>query len=103
VVDDWNSPDIIARDDWRKELAEAQPFANPAKRQALITPQQVNQRLCGQPLTWVIGEPTDARRYPVLEGAHVVYSEGNTLVWQVDLRRPGVTRSRQCAEKPNVD
>jgi 4-amino-4-deoxy-L-arabinose transferase-like glycosyltransferase len=103
VVDDWHAVGTNARDDWRKELADAQPFANTARRLALITPQQVNQRLCAQPLTWVIGEPADAKWYPVLETAHVAYAKGNTLVWRVDLSRPEVTRSLQCAEKPNVD
>jgi 4-amino-4-deoxy-L-arabinose transferase-like glycosyltransferase len=103
VVDEWDSPGIDARDDWRKELADARRFASPQAAQSLIKPSQVVERLCQHGVTWVVGRPSDADQYPVLKVARLAYTDRDTALWQVDLRRPEVMSSLRCAKKPNDD
>ncbi|MDB5861064.1 MAG: glycosyl transferase [Ramlibacter sp.] len=101
VVDDWNDPKLTARDNWRKEVADAGHFDAAEARRLLITPAELPERYCDGATTWVVGSPKIAQRYPLLRGAPVVAVHGESVLWRVAAVPPGVTPG-SCPEKPSV-
>lgn len=83
VLGDWR-PDVAqARDDWRKELAEAARFA-PARAAAVLLDEAGAQRLlCGHAQTWVLSRRDDAARHlPLLAGLSPA-QHGGVRLWRV--------------------
>ena len=87
VVDDWDSPGIAKRDNWRKELYDAGQFDPTVAQEVLVTPPVLRKRLCSaQPGNrfWVWGELGDENAYPGLSGAHPQFVEGKRRVWLLE-------------------
>lgn len=57
VLDDWDDPAILRRDDWRKELRDAARFDPPAGGRLLLRPAQAATLACGPGTTWVLAPP----------------------------------------------
>jgi 4-amino-4-deoxy-L-arabinose transferase-like glycosyltransferase len=55
VVDNWDSPEVRDRDNWRKELIDAGDFDALAAKRVLVLPKDLQSRLCSAPISWVIG------------------------------------------------
>lgn len=100
VVDDWASPEVALRDNWRKELADAGRFAPRQASVALIAPIALDDRLCAAPLTWVIGPGDAAARYPLLAAAAVALERKGTTLWRVERDSPRVADLLRCASAP---
>jgi hypothetical protein len=103
VVDDWQSPEVATRDNWRKELADAAAFAPEADRARLISPAQLPARLCAQASTWLVLPLADAGRFAVLAGrAPKAQADGHGL-WRVDRKESVSAKTLACPGMPNVD
>ena len=94
VVSHWRSPEAKARDNWRKELDDAADFNPGAGQRLLLRPEDFEAALCAAPRSWVLAEPAELARYPVLaQATPVLTSHGTTLV--------RVDAARDCAKTPN--
>jgi 4-amino-4-deoxy-L-arabinose transferase-like glycosyltransferase len=82
VIDNWQDPAIATRDNWRRELAEAAPFA-PTLAQALLVDAEHGFALrCGAPL-WVLAKLGDDAPVAALPGATRVEASKRVVLWRV--------------------
>lgn len=93
VVSDWDSPDLLLHDNWRKELLEAGAFDSVARGTVFIRPQELQHRLCRtlpQHRIWIWGDTENdtLQRYPFLQGMPPAWQhgqrEGNDALWLLD-------------------
>ncbi len=99
VVEDWTSPDVAARDNWRKELFDAGRFDRIAAAATLIPRAALPATLCRTPVSWVFAPSDAGPRYGFLQHAAVVGSERKTTLWRVDRSEP--TLSAACRGTPS--
>jgi 4-amino-4-deoxy-L-arabinose transferase-like glycosyltransferase len=87
VVDDWDNPKIPLRDNWRKELYDAGQFRRDVMKQALISPAELQRRICAAPaddVFWIWGRPSDRNLgYSALKGVATYAVDGNRAIWRV--------------------
>lgn len=85
VVDNWPDPALPARDNWRKELADAATFATPeAGERRLISQQTLAERLCAAPLgtrVWLWARLRMQTRYPMLQQATLAAQNADNGLW----------------------
>jgi hypothetical protein len=102
VVDDWNNPKIEQRDNWRKELYDAGQFRKDVMRQTLISPAELQRRMCAAApgdVFWIWGRPSDGNRgYSALKGVATYAVDRNRVIWRV-VADAGF-RAQSCAETP---
>ena len=101
VVDNWADPSIPRTDSWRKELLDASEFDPSVK--ALISAQEWKRRVCAGPdgaRYWVVGDPGDAGRYPLLAGAQPVASTRRNVLWRLDA--DAAFKQRVCGGTPTA-
>jgi 4-amino-4-deoxy-L-arabinose transferase-like glycosyltransferase len=99
VVDEWDSPDVAKRDNWRKEIADAGVFSPEVARQLLLTRERLAPALCQAPVSWVLGSQGLRDTYPFLEQAQKVYTHrGDETLWRVEPQRMPLLN---CAEMPS--
>jgi len=96
VVDDWSDPDVLKRDNWRHELADAAAFVPRTRANHLIGDDVLPARLCAAPVSWLIATDAVASRYPFLAGADRIESDNESTLWRVDSTRPAVAHSLHC-------
>lgn len=87
VVEDWTSPEIVRRDNWRKELYDAARFEPEAGERTLIDAAALTRRLCAAPAGqrfWLWGRDTDQTAYPVLQGLAPAAVQERRQVWRID-------------------
>lgn len=92
VVDDWDSPDVHARDNWRKELADAAAFDPATASQVLVLPRGLAAALCAAPVSWVLGTDRQREEFAFLGRAEEARRVGEQVLWRVrpaDLPAPG--------------
>ncbi|MGZ5235356.1 MAG: ArnT family glycosyltransferase [Caldimonas sp.] len=99
VISDWKDPTIAQRDNWRRELAEAAPFAPALAARVLVDTAQGLALRCGSAPLWVLVK-SGAEEAPVaaLPGATRVAVSNRVALWRVaperctggsaDTRRP---------------
>lgn len=86
ILDDWTSPDIAKRDNWRKELFDAARFA-PAVGgdDVLVTPEQMRDRMCAPEMAhrriWVWGREQDAQGDHAFAPTVPHFTRGRYTVW----------------------
>lgn len=97
IVDDWQSPEIARRDNWRREMVDAGAFDPALAGQVLVTPKQLPAALCGNEAAWVVGDAQATQMLPLLAQVAPVFSEHGQTLWRVDPRQ--VLPS--CVETPN--
>ena len=101
VVEDWDSPEVEARDNWGKELLDARRFADDAAASMLLSPAALPALACASSTTWLLGNYKIMPRYPMLAHAAEIARNGETVLW----RLPGQSaafRAAHCAENPVV-
>lgn len=84
VVDDWQDPEIVTDDNWRKELADAGQFAPARAASVLVDAAQLRAALCRAPVTWVVGPAHAMDVYLPPQRVHEVLTERGTTLWRVD-------------------
>jgi len=83
VVEAWDDSKLMARDTWRKELADAGYFDAATAQRLLLRPDQLPRHYCDGVATWVVGSPKLQSRYPLLQGAQLVATQGEAVLWKV--------------------
>lgn len=98
IVDDWDTPAVRERDNWRKELADAADFTHRGRGDGpLVTPAELPGRLCGGTgRHWLVGANDAAARYAFLRDARVVATTREATLWRLDAARPAVAASLRC-------
>jgi hypothetical protein len=97
VVEDWSDPALTARDNWRKELADAGLFAPEEARRRLRVRAEVPPASCTLPAWWAVGTRKMEERYPVLRSAQVVAVQRDLVLWRV----PGLS-APECGGTPSL-
>jgi 4-amino-4-deoxy-L-arabinose transferase-like glycosyltransferase len=100
VVEDWDDPALTARDNWRKELADAGRFDPELARQLLRLPSDVPAAHCGLAPLWVVGRRPMDQRYPLLRDARVVAVQRDLVLWQVP---PRGLKAPECGGTPSAN
>ncbi len=84
VVQSWQDPEVRRSDSWPKELVEAERFLPRSVPTRLIEPTALPSALCDHRISWLIGHPSEAQRYPVLAAAEEVFADTNSALWRLD-------------------
>jgi 4-amino-4-deoxy-L-arabinose transferase-like glycosyltransferase len=103
IVDDWSAPGALAKDNWRKELADAAGFSPQRAARVLLERPALAAGLCESPVSWIVGSSHAAGRYPFLNAARLVFTERGVALWRFDSRQPGPAGALQCkggAQRP---
>lgn len=103
VVDDWANSEILRRDNWRKELADAGTFAPAAAATSLVQSRSLCARLAGRGTAWVVGSSSAAERSPFLGSARAISTVRGTTLWLVDRADPRLKTAAACEGKPSGD
>jgi len=99
VVDDWSSPQIALRDNWRKELADAAHFAQGTDASVLVEPGDLAGALCRSPVNWVVGQEASLNHLAARADATAVFTGHGVVLWRVVVPADG-----QCLPgMPNGD
>jgi 4-amino-4-deoxy-L-arabinose transferase-like glycosyltransferase len=99
VVDDWSSPALQERDDWRKELADAGRFAPAAAAATLVEPAALPRTLCRAPVHWFVGAASVAPRYAFLAQARAVHTGPKATLWRLETAN---ATSLPCPQRPSA-
>ncbi len=83
VIADWHDPDILKRDNWRRELAEAAPFA-PGRAAALLVDAAHGFALrCGKAPLWAVVKSADESIVAALPDAKRVAASHRASLWRI--------------------
>jgi 4-amino-4-deoxy-L-arabinose transferase-like glycosyltransferase len=83
VISDWHDPAIAERDNWRRELAEAAPFA-PALGAALLVDARRGYALrCGNAPLWVVTKLKDEPGVAAQPASTRVFSAHGASLWRL--------------------
>jgi 4-amino-4-deoxy-L-arabinose transferase-like glycosyltransferase len=96
VTGDWSDPKFTERDNWRRELAEAAPFAPALAAKLLVTPEQGFGLRCGLRTLWVAVRVDAEGRVSALPGATRVATSNRASLWRV----PAATCAAAAASAP---
>lgn len=101
VVTDWQDPDILHSDDWRRELYDAGTFAPEVAQAVLWLPERLREALCltDRPTYWIVGRRSVAEKYTFLQDSETFDMGGRMLMWRV----PSGEAFKYCAETPKTD
>lgn len=100
VVDDWRDPAVLARDTWRKELADAGRFDRARAATQLIEPAALPAALCAAPVSWIVAAVDAPRVFPVLAHARLAARTRQQALWRLDTGEPAVAQALQCLPPP---
>lgn len=101
VVTDWEDPDILHSDDWRRELYDAGAFAPEVAQAVLWQPARLRAALCqaDRPTYWIMGRRGVMEDYPFLQDSETFDTGGRMMLW----RLPSEALFSFCAETPSTD
>ncbi|MCP5266985.1 MAG: glycosyltransferase family 39 protein [Burkholderiaceae bacterium] len=94
VVDEWADPAIRARDNWRKELADAARFAPARGREVLVPYAQARVRLCAGPTAWIVSPARSPRGFA--DAIPIVANSGHLVLRRFDPASPDAARALAC-------
>lgn len=99
AVANWNDPDVMRSDDWRKELADAATFMPDRGADRLWLASQLQAYLCdpGHATTWLLAWLDEADRYPALAGLEPLARTSRMGLWRV----PAAETVNGCGETPS--
>ncbi len=99
VVDDWDKPELTARDNWARELLDAQHFMPPSAKPVLVVPAALKLATCTTAPVWIVGAVSALAQHPELAGATEIARHGadRAVAPQSAARRP--VSLRQAASK----
>ncbi len=83
VIADWHDPDIFKRDNWRRELAEAAPFAPERAAALLVDAEQGFALRCGNAPLWAIVKSADEPIVAALADAKRVAASHRAALWRI--------------------
>ena len=83
VIADWNDPDIFKRDNWRRELAEAAPFAPERAAMLLVDAKKGFAPRCGKAPLWAVVKSGDAQKVAQLPDAIRVAAAHRAELWRI--------------------
>ena len=84
VVDEWQSPEVRRRDNWRKELADATQFSPEVARATLISGKALPEQLCSAAVSWLVGGEGAEGQWPALDHAERMYASRGSVLWRFD-------------------
>jgi 4-amino-4-deoxy-L-arabinose transferase-like glycosyltransferase len=93
VSSNWRDPAIARRDNWRRELAEAAPFAPAVAARVLVDEDSGLARRCGNAPLWVVAKADAEPRLARMTGAARVVAANGASLWRLapaDCARPVV-------------
>ena len=96
IVDNWNDPNNLRNDNWRKELADAGEFAPAAAAAALVNPADLPALLCATPISWVLGPVSAAERFPFVSAANSLATYNAHTLWKFDRQEPALRLALGC-------
>ena len=96
VTGRWTDPKIAERDNWRRELAEAAPFAPELAARLLVTPEQGFALRCGTKPLWVAVRVDAEGQVSALPGATRMTTSNRASLWRV----PAATCAAAAASAP---
>lgn len=101
VVTDWQNPDILHSDDWRRELYDAGTFVPELAQAILWQPERLRAALCqmDRPTYWIMGRRGIVGDYAFLQRGETFDTGGRLLLWRMS---PDVSL-KFCAEMPKTD
>ncbi len=99
AVANWDDPDVMRGDDWRRELADAAGFTPDRGADRLWRPAQLQSYLCdpGHATTWLLAWLDEAGRYPALSGREPLARTSRMGLWRV----PAAETVNGCGETPS--
>jgi len=83
VIADWHAPDIFKRDNWRRELAEAAPFAPERAAVLLVDARQGFRLRCGKAPLWAVVKSSDVPIVAALPDALRVAATHHAELWRI--------------------
>jgi hypothetical protein len=101
VVEDWNKPQVVRRDNWSRELLDAQRFAAGSAARVLLSPAELAETICNATTTWVVGYYTKVELEPALVHATEIARSGTSVLWRVPGRSRGSVSAAGCPEMPS--
>jgi 4-amino-4-deoxy-L-arabinose transferase-like glycosyltransferase len=84
VTSNWRDPDIARRDNWRRELAEAAPFAPEVAARVLVDDATGLALRCGRAPLWVLAKVDAEKPVSALPGASRIASVHGVSLWRVE-------------------
>jgi 4-amino-4-deoxy-L-arabinose transferase-like glycosyltransferase len=102
VVEDWSSPQVLQRDNWGKELLDAQRFATGPAARVLLSPGELADAICSAKITWVLGYYTKASLLPELSSAQQIARSGTTVLWRVPGPGSEAFSPADCPGRPSA-
>ena len=90
IGDDWQNPQYLQHDNWRRELLDASHFDPQQAEHILVRPPDLLEEIKASPVSWVVARTSLLRRYPFLRNAELVYSAHGRGVWRIQRRPPQV-------------
>ena len=83
VISDWQDPAIARRDNWRRELAEAAPFAPALAATVLVDAQRGLALRCGTAPLWAVVKSDGEAAVAALPGATRAALSNRVALWRV--------------------
>jgi 4-amino-4-deoxy-L-arabinose transferase-like glycosyltransferase len=99
VIEEWDSEP--ERDNWAKELRDANRFAAVGAQPVLLTPERLVDVVCTAPATWVVGYWSLAHVMPAMAEAVEITQAGETLLWRVE-GKTAAKVNEACLETPSA-
>ncbi len=92
VISDWDDPAIRLRDNWRKELYDAQRFASAPARDVLWLVSREDEVWCHEGTIWFFSRHDLFDRWPLQHPLHKVASNDAIQLWRGE--------GQSCSEMP---
>jgi hypothetical protein len=83
VISDWKDPAIARRDNWRRELAEAAPFAPALAATVLVDAERGLALRCGAAPLWAVVKSEGEAAVAALPGATRAALSNRVALWRV--------------------
>ena len=98
VISDWRDPKIAERDNWRRELSEAAPFAPERARALLLDAEHGLALRCAKAPLWAVAKVDDEAVLAALPGATRVVVSNRVGLWRVD--KHGCAPAQEAGKPP---
>ncbi len=99
AVTQWDDPQVMQGDNWRRELADAAGFAPDQGADRLWSPERLQAYLCdpGHATAWLLAWLDEADRYPALSDRAPLAQTAKMGLWRI----PAAETVNGCGETPN--
>ena len=84
VVEEWDNPELLRGDNWRRELLDAGVFRPELSKEVLMPQSSLPAALCHGGVAWLVGRAGVQKDLPFLAGAETVFSEHGKVLWRID-------------------